>query len=428
VATGPNSPKPARPADAAKLSQRAHDEAKAARAARRQKEREKAATPLPRLDALSFAAAEERYRTDRARRRRKNAAFAAALALLMLVSLCLGVSQTGLFYTPAQVWGCLAAWFRLNVVGLFVPSVALEKTALMAANPMYHEVVTRMAYTVVTVVCGAMLACSGMLYQNVFRNPIAAPTMLGVQNGVSLGLVAFVWVFGTRAPYLDGWRYAFCFAGGLATLALVAAGGKVASGKRPLNLVDMLLVGTIVSQLAGTVVNYVVNYLFTSDYWLAYYELNNATDLDASAGTVLFALAVAAVSFAPVVLFRFRMNCVAFSDADMRLFGVNPTAMRFVALAAGSLMILTAQTLCGTVSMVSLVVPFAARAVFGSEFRKQLLGNVLLGALVLLVCRDLVSCIPFVGDGVPLGTMVTFVTLPAFVWVMAIAQRQWNDK
>jgi ABC-type Fe3+-siderophore transport system permease subunit len=78
--------------------------------------------------------------------------------------------------------------------------------------------------------------------------------------------------------------------------------------------------------------------------------------------------------------------------------------------------------------MVSLVVPFAARAVFGSEFRKQLLGNVLLGALVLLVCRDLVSCIPFVGDGVPLGTMVTFVTLPAFVWVMAIAQRQWNDK
>ena len=380
------------------------------------------------MPAVSFEEAERRLAADRARSRTKNLIIGAALLVVCAVSLGLGVSQVGLVYTPAQVWGCVCGWFELNVVALFDPSAALAKTRILAAYPMYYEVVTRAVYTVITVVCGALLAVSGMLYQNVFRNPIAAPTMLGVSNGVSVGLVALVWFYGTRATYMAGQRYLFCFAGGLAVLLLVMGLGRLVSGKRALNLIDMLLVGSIISGLLGTAVNYVTNYLFDDTLWLAYYELDNATDLDATGFTLLMVLGLAAVSFVPVLLFRFRMNCIAFSDADMRLFGVNPTVMRFVALAAGSLMILTAQTFCGTVSMISLVVPFVARAVFGTEFRKQLLGNVLLGALVLLVCRDCIALIPFVGSGIPLGPMVTFVTLPAFVWVMTIAQKQWADR
>lgn len=351
----------------------------------------------------------------------------AALLVLSALSLCLGVSQVGLVYTPAQAWGCIAGWLELNVVAVFYPSAALSEARILAEYPMYYEVVTRAAYTLITVTCGALLAVSGMLYQNVFRNPIAAPTMLGVSGGVSAGLVVLVWVYGVRATYLAGQRYLFCFVGGLAVLLLVMGLGKLAGGRRSVNLIDMLLVGSIISSLLGTAVTYATNYLFDDTQWLTYYELENAVNLDATGFTLGVLAILAALAFLPVVLFRFRMNCVAFSDFDMRLLGVRPGAMRFVALAAGSLMILTAQAFCGAVSMVSLVVPFAARALFGTEFRKQLMGNVLLGALILLLCRDCVAFVPFVGEGVPLSAMVTFVTLPAFVWVMAIAQKQWVD-
>ncbi len=375
--------------------------------------------------AVSFEETQRRLAADRARSRTKNLILGGALLVLCVLSLGLGVSEVGLVYTPAQVWGCVAGWFELNVVAVFDPSAALAKTRILAEYPMYYEVVTRVVYTAITVICGALLAVSGMLYQTVFRNPIAAPTMLGVSNGVSVGLVALVWLFGTRATYMAGERYLFCFVGGLAVLLLVMGLGRLVSGRRSFNLIDMLLVGSIISSLLGTAVGYVTNYLFDDTLWLVYYELDNATDLDATGFTLAMVTGLAVLSFLPVVIFRFRMNCVAFSDTDMRLFGVNPAVMRFVALAAGSLMILTAQTFCGTVSMVSLVVPFVARAVFGTEFRKQLVGNVLLGALVLLVCRDAIALVPFVGSGIPLGPMVTFVTLPAFVWVMTAAQKQW---
>lgn len=377
---------------------------------------------------VSMEQVERLVRSDRAAVRRKNLAFAAALAVAVLVSLCLGVSRTGVVYSPLDVLGCYAGWLKVNVGALFVPSLALGQADILARYPMYYEVTTRFVYTVVTLVCGVMLAVSGMLYQNVFRNPIAAPTMLGVSNGISCGLVLLVAAYGTRAAYMTGQRYLYCFAGGVAVLALVMGLGRLASGRRGLNLVDMLLVGTIVSSLLGTVVSYVTNYLFDDAQWLVYYEINNVTDIDASGFTLAVLFVAAAASFVPVFLMRFRLNCIAFADQDMRLLGIKPTLLRFAALACGSLMILTAQTFCGTVSMVSLVVPFIARAVYGSEFRKQLAGNALIGALVLLVCRDAVSFVPFVGDGVPLGTMVTFVTLPAFVGVMAMAQRQWTDR
>lgn len=377
---------------------------------------------------VSFDEAERLFRVDRMSVRRKNLIFGGVLLLVVLFSLCQGVSVVGLVYSPLDVLGCYAAWIKLNIGSIFVPSLVLEKTAVLEAYPMFYEVTTRFSYTFITVVCGVMLAVSGMLYQNVFRNPIAAPTMLGVSNGISVGQVLLVWVYGTAAAYRTSERYAFCLIGGALVLAVVIIGGKIAGGKRPLNVVDMMLVGTIVSSLLGTVINYVVNYLFTDTYWQAYYNLNNAIDLDASPFSLAVLTVAALITFAPVMAFRFRMNCIAFSDDDMRLFGIDPTALRVVALVCGSVMILVAQTFCGTVSMVSLVVPFIARAVYGSEFRRQMMGNVLIGALLLLVCRDLVSLIPFVGTGVPLGTMVTFVTLPAFCWVMAAAQKQWGDK
>lgn len=377
---------------------------------------------------VSFDEARRRLRVDRLSVRRKNLIFGIVLALVVVFSLCQGVSSVGLIYSPLDVIGCYASWIKLNIGAVFVPSLALEKTAVLAAYPMFNEVVTRFSYTIITVVCGVMLSVSGMLYQNVFRNPVAAPTMLGVSNGISVGQVLLVLVYGTAAAYRTSERYAFCIIGGAIVLALVVVLGKLASGKRPLNVVDMMLVGTIISSLLGTVVNYVVNYVFTDTYWQAYYNLNNAVDLDASPFSVGILLACAFVSLAPVVAFRFRMNCIAFSDEDMRLFGIDPTRLRVVALVCGSVMILVAQTFCGTVSMVSLVVPFIARAVYGSEFRKQMMGNVLIGALLLLACRSLVSVVPFVGTGIPLGTMCTFVTLPAFCWVMVAVQKQWSDK
>ena len=89
-------------------------------------------------------------------------------------------------------------------------------------------------------------------------------------------------------------------------------------------------------------------------------------------------------------------------------------------------MILAAQIHVGMVSLVSLVVPFLARGWFGCEFNKQLIGNVCIGTVLLLACRDICDLIPFVGDGLAIGSVVSVVAMPLFVVVMARQMREWK--
>ena len=126
-----------------------------------------------------------------------------------------------------------------------------------------------------------------------------------------------------------------------------------------------------------------------------------------------------------MIVMRFKLNLLSFSDDEARVMGTNPLFLRVLTIVSGSIMILTAQVFMGSASSFALVIPFLARGFLGSEFRRQLWGNILLGMLALLVCRDLCALLPFVGVGIPIGTIAGIVTLPIFIWVTMFARKAW---
>ena len=89
-------------------------------------------------------------------------------------------------------------------------------------------------------------------------------------------------------------------------------------------------------------------------------------------------------------------------------------------------MLLAAQIHTGMVGMVSMIVPFMSRSWFGTEFSKQLTGNICIGTVLLLICRDITDCIPFVGDGLGVGMIVQIVAMPLFVIIMAKHLNSWE--
>lgn len=363
---------------------------------------------------------------DRAKTRRLNLLFLAVLAVLVAVSLCVSTGYNYTVYSPLDVVGCYASWFQIALTSVADPaSLSQVQLDVYARYPMYFDVINSVGSVLRYLVCGAFLALAGMLYQNAFRNPIAAPTMLGVSSGVNAGLLVLVMCFGAQAVAMPGYYYLAAFVGGVAALLLVLLGGKAVSGRGSFNVVNMLLIGTIVTQLVNVVIRYVQANFLDETAWLVYYNLQAAAVLD-SAYTYLTLLVCGVVGIVPIVALRFRLNLVSFSDEETRLLGVDPTKLRVVALLCGSLLVLAAQVNAGQVAMVSLVIPFVVRAVFGCEFRRQLVGNVLVGAILLLACGDLVSILSFGSFNITLGSVVSVVALPLFVWMIAVRQRGWE--
>lgn len=356
--------------------------------------------------------------------RMKVAVCAALLAVVFVAGLCVAVSLPR-FIAPGEVLACLQLAVSNLVTNVFTTEEPLSTVQIMNLQPNYFEVTSRLAISVLTMVCGVLLALAGTLYQTVFRNPIAAPTMLGVSSGVNLGVLVLVVAAGSSALYLTGERYVLCYAFAFAILAVVMLGGKLAGGRGSFNVVNMMLVGTVVSQLVGTVTTFITFLYMDDELYEVYFEVQEQLQV---AGGIIPAVSLLAVvvTVVPVALMRFSLNSMSFADEDARLMGVNVNALRFVSLICGSVMVTASMIYCGNVAMLSLVVPHVSRFLFGADFRKQFVGNCVLGALVLLLCRNVCDAIMFYSMSIPLGTVVSFVTMPVFIWMIAVQQRSWE--
>lgn len=363
---------------------------------------------------------------DRADLRRKTALVGALLAVFTLLALCIDPYYAE-FVPPSELANVYATFFSQMAAHVTHSAGVLSPTELLAHNKHYFTLLNHTGALFLTIVGGMLLALAGSLYQSVFRNPIASPTMLGVSNGVQVGVLILVLVFGTGATNHAGARYLLCYGCVVLTLVLLFVFSKLISGPgRPLNVVNMLLVGTVLSQLLGIIVTYVTWYVFTDELWEVYNTLSEVVTIETTWYSYAFMGVMTLVSVTPILLMRFRLNVLSFSEADMRLLGVNANRLQVLALTCATLMMVAAQVSVGTVSMLCLVVPHVSRFLFGAEFRKQFAGNVLLGALLLVVCQCVIPFIPLVGSFLPLGTVVSFIVMPVFVWMIATQQRTWE--
>lgn len=367
---------------------------------------------------------------DKRRYRTKCVALAAVLLVLCVLSLGIGVSRHQ-FIPADEVLRSVRAWFVITYNQLFCGKVYTTVDVQNMA-PFFYQMTTRVGVTYVAVVCGIILTISGMVYQSVFRNPVAAPTMLGVAGGLNIGLLVFTWVYGASVIYETVPHYLYAYGGGLAALVLVLVVSRLINGKRWFSVVDMLLVGSIVSQVFGQIVLFVSYYVFDDSQWLLYTNLNEVLTVNTDPLAYAFLAVAFLISFIPIYLLRFRLNALSFSPEEARGMGVDQTRLRYLALFLGTIMVIVAMAHAGMVGMAALIVPFVARAYFGAETSRQITGNILLGAILVLLCRDIADMLTMVIMGMgfgfefPIGVVASLVCMPVFVWIIARQQRTWE--
>ena len=381
-------------------------------------------------------AARERLQAERRQKRKRIAVFGAVCVVFVLLSLPLPYSpdyaNQHIVYSPSEVLDSYRLFFQMNVAPLFDPSAApvaeqwQEDLADSSGAMTYYQVTMRFALTMLTVACAWLLAVSGMLFQTSFRNPLAVPSMLGVSDGVTVGYIVFM-ALGNTAMANNPALFFLCTYGcGMAIAAVVLFASRFVAGSKTYNVMDMLLIGTVIAQIAGGVVNFYVNYGMDSSSLLVYYDLLQSIDAATEPLTYAVVGIVLVATGVPVILMRFRMNLLSFSNIEARMMGARPDALRWLALACGGLMQLAALTSIGQVAMVSLAVPFLARYLFPSDFSSQLVGNLLVGVPLLLASQMLCHFIVVNFQPMNVGTLVSLVIIPVFVWMMALQKRGWS--
>ncbi len=262
---------------------------------------------------------------------------------------------------------------------------------------------------------GAALAGSGAAYQNLFKNPLVSPDILGVSAGCALGAGLAI-LFSLPILAIQG----FAFAGGLAAVALVVAVGTWVRGRDP--VLTLILTGVVVGSLFGAgiaLVKYVAdpyNQLPAITFWLLG-SFSGALPKDLWVGLPLIALGLA-----PLALLRWRIDLLALSEDEARSLGIDVARLRLAVIVCATLVTASAVALAGVIGWVGLVIPHAARLLVGAGFSRVLPLSLVLGAAFMLAVDTL--CRTATATEIPPGVATAFIGTPVFILLLASAFRR----
>ncbi|MBP2167273.1 iron complex transport system permease protein [Erwinia toletana] len=269
----------------------------------------------------------------------------------------------------------------------------------------------RLPRSLVALLLGASLALAGSLLQTLTRNPLASPSLFGINAGASLAMV----LVSAFSPQLfSGYSIALVAAvgGGLSWGAvMLLGGGWQQAGDRS----RLILAGVAVSALCAALTK--ATLILSEDH--AYGILNWLAGGVAHARWPAFwQLFPFTLIIAPIcMLLASRLNLLQVSDESAHTLGVNLPRMRLMINLLVLLLVGACVSVAGPPAFIGLLVPHMARGWIGYDLRRMLPISMLFGASLMLLADLLARFLAWPGE-LPAGAVLALIGAPFFVWLV----------
>jgi len=270
-------------------------------------------------------------------------------------------------------------------------------------------------------VVGSALSVSGLLFQGLFRNPLADPYVIGSSGGALLGASVGVFLLPQLSMAGFGATAFLGFIGAICSIVLVYSLASV-NGRTP--VVSLLLSGFAVS----TMLSY-------GSYFLEVLDRDFGTGMRVLAswlhGTIsqptwpqlaIVATMMLAGLAASMPLMR-RLNTLALGEEYASHLGINVQHTRIAVIVVGSLLTAAAVALGGLIGFLGLIVPHMARMVLGPDHVRLLPVTALFGALF-LVLADTAARTVIAPSELPVGVLTAFIGGPFFLFLIRKAKQE----
>jgi len=264
----------------------------------------------------------------------------------------------------------------------------------------------------VSVLAGLAFGLAGAIFQQLLRNPLASPDVIGVSQGATTAAVVTVLVLGLEGGIVA----AAGLAGALVTALVIYA----LSWRKGVGGYRFILVGIGI----GTVLTSITSYILTrSDVKVAAEAMIWLTgSVNGRTWPQIVPLAVAVLILVPVALTLGRaLTGMQLGDDLATAFGVRVQWSRFALLITAVCLAGMATSAAGPIAFVAFMSgPIAARLVGGG--RPVLIQAALVGALLVLV-SDFIGSHLLGSRQFPVGVVTGVIGAPYLLWLLATANR-----
>lgn len=318
--------------------------------------------------------------------------------------------------------------FALFVVNLLVGSVRIPADEVMRILLLGEEGSkvswsfilweSRLPQALTALLCGSGLAVCGLMLQTTFRNPLADPSILGINSGASLG-VALVMLWWGGSISTAG----FTLSGFILVLLSAFVGAMIVMGVILLfstwvrsNLI-LLIVGIMIGYIISSVIS-LLNFFSTAEGVQSYlvWGLGNFSGVSLQQLPLFASLTI--VGLIGALLLVKPLNALLLGDRYAENLGINTRRVRNWLLIITGLLTAVSTAFCGPISFIGLAVPHMARMLLGMSNHRSLLPfTILMGAFVALFC-NFVCVLPGESGIIPLNAVTPIIGAPVIIYVL----------
>ncbi len=267
----------------------------------------------------------------------------------------------------------------------------------------------RIPRTVFSIIAGASLGVSGALMQAITRNPIADPSILGVNTGASLFVVCGIAFFhiNTAGQYI--W---FALAGAAVTAVFVYGIGSLGQGGA--TPIKLALAGAATSAALSSVVSAIILPRTDALHAFRFWQVGSASG--ATWEGILTVSPFLAVGIIIGICSAPALNALALGDDVATGLGVRTGIIRSVGALAGVLLCGATTALAGPIGFVGLMVPHIMRLVCGPNMR-YIVPMSAVGGAVLLTVSDILGRLIGKPGELEAGIITAFFGAPILIMI-----------
>lgn len=335
----------------------------------------------------------------------KNFAVYISLSLLVFLVVIIAVASFGSVTIPFEEFSQIIM-SRIPILQNLVPEDSFSSAH---ANIVMN---LRLPRILLSLLVGFGLAYSGVVYQGVFRNPMAEPYLLGVSSGAALGAtIASVIPFSIN---ILGFSFVSvsAFLGALLILNLIF---MLTNRKEYMSVHVLLLAGLAVNSLVSSIISMIM--MFNPDRLEDVYFWTMGSFRTANYTKIVFVLIVVIITVILTYPSYKQLDIMLLGDEQAMSLGVNVAKVKKRLLMLTSFMTAVVVASCGIIGFVGLIIPHLVRIVVGPSHRKLLLLSGIFGSGFLLMSDTIARSILETKE-ISVGIITSFLGVPFFIWML----------
>ncbi len=310
----------------------------------------------------------------------------------------------------AILWFSFFASLRFGVADISTRDLFQALTNPNGSQEHIIILTLRFPRAIIALLVGAGLAIAGSLMQGITRNPLADPSILGINSGAALAVVigSMLWRSSDLADYS-----LFAFLGG--TLSAIAVYFFASLGSRGVNPLSLTLAGSAITVFCSSVTSGILilnqRTLDEIRFWLA--GSISSRELELVWQILPYFLIGIILS---LVLAR-QITILSLGEETAQGLGINTLWVKVLTMFCVILLAGASVALAGPIGFIGLIMPHIVRFLVGNDYR-WILPFSMIGGAILLLNADIMARLIIKPQEVPVGLILPIVGAPFFIYLI----------